>query len=171
VPAGLFYLSLYDFNKDGHEALNRDRDYTISIRQHPAGAALSDIGGFAGEQDLAHGRIVDFWGGVWKRFLVRGPIDLTIELKRNNSLNTVLPTIMLDLVDEEPPPYFDGRSVAAATPGARLARCGPPFGEGPQRSQYGRFGVRSVRGGSSQPIIRAAGLNSRFRKSALVGSQ
>ena len=105
VPNGLFYLSLYDFNKDGHDWYNRWRDYRVSIRAHSA-RSLSDISDFDDQPEMAHGRIRDFWGGVWKRFLVRGPVTLTIKVDRNNLKNTILPAVMLDLVDELPPPYF-----------------------------------------------------------------
>lgn len=105
VPKGLFVLSLYEFNKDGHDGDNRFRDYCISVRTH-SGMSLTDISNFDSQPELASGRIRDFWGGVWKRFMVRGPITLTVEVNRNHSLNTVLPAVMLDLVDETPPPYF-----------------------------------------------------------------
>jgi len=78
----------------------------VSIRRHPVGAALSDISAFDQQPELAHARIVNSRGGVWKRFLVQGPIDLTIEIDKNHIFNTILPGVMLDLVDEQPPPYF-----------------------------------------------------------------
>ncbi|MDQ3812445.1 MAG: hypothetical protein M3347_00680 [Armatimonadota bacterium] len=106
IPSGLFYLSLYDMNKDGHEGVDRYRDYRISIQPHPVGPPLRDIQSFAQQPELARGRLRDFWGGVYKRFLVRGPAELTVELNRNYSHNTVLAAVMLDLVDEYPPPYF-----------------------------------------------------------------
>ena len=106
IPEGLFFLSLYDFNKDGHSGNNRFRDYQVSIRAHDPKASLYEIEGFQREPELARARIHDFWGGVWKRFLVQGPAQLTIHLARNDSFNTILAGVMLDLVDEEPPPYF-----------------------------------------------------------------
>ena len=118
VPAGLFYLSLYDFNKDGHDGANRYRDYRVSIRAHPGLSPVAPqsrartfytIDGFDQQPEWASGRIRDFWGGVYKRFLVRGPTNLTIEIKRNFSLNAILAGVMLDLVDELPPPYYQTR--------------------------------------------------------------
>ena len=119
IPEGLYYLSLYDVNKDGHSSRNKFRDYQISIRPHPGRTALDqhigkttiirsfyDITEFNQKPELAHGRIVDFWGGVYKRFLVRGPTKLTIQVHRNYSHNTILAGVMLDLVDELPPPYY-----------------------------------------------------------------
>ena len=123
IPAGLFYLSLYDFNKDGHEGNNRFRDYRISIRPHPGRTSLDssgpgwiriasfyDLAEFDQQPEWAHGRIRDFWGGTYKRFLVRGPTKLAIEMNRNHSFNTILAGVMLDLVDELPPPYFETRA-------------------------------------------------------------
>jgi len=113
IPAGLYTLSLYNFNKDGHygNGNNRFRDYRLSIRPHPAdpnGASrpLGEIEGFEGRPELARGRMRDFWPGTYKRFLVRGPIVVAIEVRRNHSFNTNLAGVFLDLVDEYPVPYF-----------------------------------------------------------------
>jgi hypothetical protein len=107
VPPGLYTLSLYEFNKDAHDPWggNRFRDYSLSVRPHGEGP-LEDVSGFSAEPEWAHGRVHDFAGGVWKRFLVRGPETLTVEVGRKGSLDTILPAVMLDLVDEDPPPYF-----------------------------------------------------------------
>ena len=123
LPAGLFYLSFYDVNKDGRAGANRFRDFQVSIRPHPGRESLDqhlknltiirsfyDIEQFSQKPELAHGRIVDFYEGVYKRFLVRGPMKLTIQVNRNHSYNTILPGVMLDLVDELPPPYFCTRA-------------------------------------------------------------
>lgn len=116
VPDGDFYLSLYDFNKDGHDGNNRLRDYRFSIRSHPQGVALNNIDGFAAQPELAHGRIRDFWGGVYKRFLVRGPQTLTVQVSRNYSFNTILAGVFLDKTSEEPEPYFASTQLARVTP-------------------------------------------------------
>jgi hypothetical protein len=50
----------------------------------------------------------DFWGGVYERYLVQGPTEITIEIGRNHSFCTILTGLFLDLVDEEPVPYFHG---------------------------------------------------------------
>jgi hypothetical protein len=67
------------------------------------------VGEFSKKPELARGRLCDFWGGVYKRFLVHGPAALTVQLNRNHSFNTILAGVMLDLVDELPPPYFQTR--------------------------------------------------------------
>lgn len=105
VPAGLYCMSLYDFNKDGHTGKNRFRDYRISIRQHSS-SSLRDFTDFEQQEEMAKGRIRDFWGGVYKRYLVQGPTVLTVQVSRNYSHNTILAGVMLDLVEEYPLPYF-----------------------------------------------------------------
>jgi len=106
VPAGVFTLSLYDWNKDGDGWDNRIRDYRVSIRSHNRSKPLDDISDFPQQPELARARIRDFRRGVWKHFLVRGPQELTVELNRNNSFNTILAGVMLDELKEQPAPYF-----------------------------------------------------------------
>ena len=122
IPAGLFYLSLYEIDPNGHDSVTRFRDYTVSIRPHPGRASLDthighttvmrsfyDIAEFDQKPELAHARAQDFYNGVYKRFLVRGPVKLTVQVNRNHAFNTILPGVMLDLVDELPPPYYQTR--------------------------------------------------------------
>jgi hypothetical protein len=106
IPAGAYYLSLYNFNKDGHDGANRFRDYAISVHSHILGKDLSDISGFEKAPELARSRMRDFWGAAYKRFLVRGPTEITIKVGRNHSHNAILAGVFLDLVEEEPVPYF-----------------------------------------------------------------
>ena len=106
IPKGLYYLSFYNHNKDGHDDQNRMRDYRYSVRHHSPTLPLSDVSRFDSRHELAVSRQRDFWGGVYKRFLVSGPQELTIKIAKNNSFNTILAGMFLDLVDEEPPPYF-----------------------------------------------------------------
>ncbi len=119
VPAGLFHLSLYGIDPNGHATTTRFQDYEISIRPHPGRASLDqrignttimrsfyDIVEFDQKPELAHARAHDFWGGVYKRFLVRGPTKLTFQINRNYSMNTMISGVALDLVDELPPPYY-----------------------------------------------------------------
>lgn len=56
---------------------------------------------------MARARQRDFWGGDWKRFCVRGPQELTVEVNRNYSFNTIMAGVFLDPLDEEPFPYFN----------------------------------------------------------------
>ena len=98
IPAGLYVMSLYDMNKDGHSPPNTCRDYYVSIRAHDPKARMGSLDGFEQQPELAHARIYQFWGGVWKRFLVRGPTQITVKVGRNYSFNTIWAGIMLDLV-------------------------------------------------------------------------
>ena len=106
IPDGVFTLSLYDWNKDGDSGDNRKRDYRVSIRAHDDAKPLDDIADFSLQPERAHARIRDFRRGVWKRFLVRGPRQLTIKVDKNDSLNTILAGVMLDETNERPAPYF-----------------------------------------------------------------
>ena len=106
VPKGQFMLSLYDWNKDGDGGDNRFRDYRVSIRGHNPLKQMNDISDFWTQPELANARIRDFRRGVWKRFVVRGPQELTIQVDKNYGFNTILAGIMLDEMKEQPAPYF-----------------------------------------------------------------
>lgn len=112
IPAGLWTLSFYNHNKDGHDGFNRARDYKISIRQRPQDLPLSEVGDFEKWPELARNRQRDFWGGVYQKYLVRGPQNLSVRYAKNNSFNTILAGIFLDGVDEEPAPYFSSTKAA-----------------------------------------------------------
>jgi hypothetical protein len=106
IPAGLYYLALFNFNKDGHAGNNRLRDYLLSVRLHATGQPLLAIAGFEKQPELARARMNDIWSGAYKRFLVRGPTEITLRVGRNHSFNTILAGVFVDLVDEYPVPYF-----------------------------------------------------------------
>lgn len=107
VPNGKYLLSLYDFNKDGHEGANRFRDYWVSIRIRPPTAALADTGHYYQYAEVAHARIKDFSTGVYKRFLVTGPLSISVAVEKNHSFNTILAGIFLDEVSLACDPYGD----------------------------------------------------------------
>jgi len=144
IPRGLYCLSLYNFNKDGHDGPNRYRDFAISVRGQPARRPLYDIEDFHNRPELARARMRDFWGAAYKRFLVRGPTEITVNVNRNHSFCAILAGVFLDLVDEEPVPYFhtleewkalcakqeeDRQSLRAQTPADRAARFQPASSE------------------------------------------
>jgi hypothetical protein len=116
VPPGLFYLSLYDVNKDGRNDDNRYRDYLVSIRASASPTNLLSFDGFDQQPELARSRIKNFWFGCYKRFLVKGPATLTIRIGRNYSYSTMLAAVMLDSIDPFPQPYFAGRIPSPAAP-------------------------------------------------------
>ena len=106
IPPGQFYLSLYFNNKDGHMGNNRFRDFRLSVRRQPPGKDLINIDDFDAWPEAARGRIADFWGGAYKRFLVRGPQTLAVRVERSHSFNTILMGVFLDSVQELPDPYY-----------------------------------------------------------------
>ena len=114
VPEGVFYLGLYDFNKDGHQGNNRLRDFRVSIKARAGSEPIGSVGASDDRSVPAHARICDFWGGVWKRFLVQGPCQLTIQVRRDYSLCAILAGVTLDRVEEYSAPYFDGPDGGAA---------------------------------------------------------
>jgi hypothetical protein len=114
IPPGEYTLSLYFFNKDGHTGPNRNRDYVISLLPLPAtylfGSDLfPNTAPLAKMRGAAQSRVVNFWGGVWKRFLVRGPMKLVIRVAKNYSRDAMLAGAMLDPLAEHPAPYYFGR--------------------------------------------------------------
>lgn len=145
VPPGLWTLSFYNVNKDGHEGMNRMRDYLYSVRPHDSSKPLGDVTrDFVSQPVLAQSRQRDFYGGVYKRFLVRGPQQLTLAVAKNNSFNTILAGAFLDRVDERPAPYFgsvdwwqkrqsareqERDELGAQSAGERAARFAPAMNE------------------------------------------
>ncbi|MGC9261859.1 MAG: hypothetical protein ACP5I8_17510, partial [Phycisphaerae bacterium] len=114
IPEGQYVFSLYEFNKDGHTGANRDRDYVFSAEALPPRTGAQNILSRYGSAPFYNhpaqvvGRVVNFWGGVWKRYLVRGPMILLIRVGRNYSLDTILAGAMLDSLNEHPAPYYYG---------------------------------------------------------------
>ncbi len=106
VPSGQFVLSVYTYNNDGDSGLTRSRDYRISVRPHSPAQSIYDVSDFNRETELARGRVHDFRSGVWKRFLVRGPRQVTVEIARNYSTVTKFSAIALDELKPTPAPYF-----------------------------------------------------------------
>jgi len=115
VPPGLFYLSFYFFNKDCHygNGNNRFRDYEIVIKPlhvpddnlylqtkwSERRATEAEMAVFQRQPVLARGRMRDFWGGTYKRFLVGGKQWITVQIRRNHSFNTILAGWFLDPVE------------------------------------------------------------------------
>jgi hypothetical protein len=109
VPPGKYYVSLYFFNKDGHNDHNRFRDYLVTIKTCKLSKELFDKLGSPkvdAEQDylntLPHAatRIVGFWGGAYKRFYIEVQKDeyVVIKVDANYSFNTILSGIFFDQV-------------------------------------------------------------------------
>ncbi len=102
---GMYLLSLYFMNKDGHQGNNRFRDYLITVKRilvrHPMN---ENPRGWERVFDrlpvLASARVHDFRGGVYKQFLIREGA-YTIKIDRNGSFNTILSGVFLDKVAGE----------------------------------------------------------------------
>jgi hypothetical protein len=105
VPAGTFFLSLYETNSPGHGPNHRDKDYFLSIRTH-TGGNLRDISRFDSQPELARARVNSFYTGVYKRFVVVGPAELTLMVNRNYTRNAQMIGLFLDEVNETPAVYF-----------------------------------------------------------------
>ena len=118
VPKGVQTLSLYFQNYDAHEGLdNKDRDYEIDLLT-PADTPADTLKG----APLAHARVTDFWGGVYKQFAIAGPAKYVVHIKRNRSYATKLLGLFIDraVVDpsseKKPLPGFDTVKYAAPEP-------------------------------------------------------
>ncbi len=104
VPRGAHALSLYFVNDYNYYEPNRY--YTISITAESNLQAVTDV--------------EHFGGGVYKRFVVQGPVSLKLRIWRNLSINTLLSGVFLDpLPRMEPAPpvavaYPDPRTEALA---------------------------------------------------------
>lgn len=136
VPNGVHRLSLYFFNKDGLQGFNRARDYALEIR---AGAGYEDVKSAQNAPVVARARVRDFWNGVYKRFIVRGPAPYWVKVGRDGSFNTILSAVMLDKLSGP-------RTWADAMP---LAYMGRFKYEAPDWSEMGKIE-------SLQPIIQRA---------------
>jgi hypothetical protein len=99
-------IALYNLNKNRLAGGNGKRDYTLSLRPHDPDKGLEDTSDFENRPELAHARIRQFAGGYYKRFIVQGPLQLAVEIRRNGSLNAIVTGVFLDPIEEEPFPYF-----------------------------------------------------------------
>jgi hypothetical protein len=94
----------------------------------PGSTDLSDISCAGIGQPLVRSRIKDFCGGVYKTFAVQGPMNLTVQLRRNQSVNAILAAVMLDTLQERPAPYFGEQAPPATGPSAALRPGAPEDG-------------------------------------------
>lgn len=114
VPKGRYILSLYFFNKDGHDGSNRFRDYLAEVRPTPmTRAAFNRLGQpqveaeaqFEKATQAAHSRVGHFWGGVYKRFYLDMPEKniFSVRVNRNHSFNAIMSAMFLDPVNGQLP--------------------------------------------------------------------
>jgi hypothetical protein len=113
---GVYRLTMYFYNKDGHEGHNRFRDYIISIypystdwgdyifrKEHAAKSELL----VSTMKTLALTRLKDFWGGTYKTFVVTGPAKYVVKIDRNYSFNTILSMVAIDRIVGEKTKFDD----------------------------------------------------------------
>jgi hypothetical protein len=92
VPDGPQRVGLYFWNDDGHEGMNRCRDYVIRVQGPTTGSQATAVGA----PELCRSRVQHFFGGVYKNFVLRGPGEYLFSIERNYSFNTKIAGIMID---------------------------------------------------------------------------
>ena len=128
VPTGLYRLSFYFHNKDGQTGGNDRRDYVVQVYPRHSSPAMA----WACQRPLAQARIMQFWGGMYCSFLLKGPGNFQVRLKRNYGYWMTVAGMFLDRVrgprnltgftnldglpikDYRPPPYTPTPRVAAS---------------------------------------------------------
>jgi hypothetical protein len=80
-------------NNDGHSRPMTMRDYTVQLFDGSV-----DMNGPIIHPPLATCRVKDFWGGVYKQFIVRGTGDYKMRIARNGSLNTMVSGVFIDRI-------------------------------------------------------------------------
>ncbi|MGL4944014.1 MAG: ligand-binding sensor domain-containing protein, partial [Thermoguttaceae bacterium] len=116
---GVYRVSMYVFNKDGHSGKNVMRDYMLEV--YPASSQWTDTTrqnwrdhsrtaeeAVQTQEPLAKSRLRNFWGGVYKTFTVTGPASYFVKLDRNYSFNTMLSLVAVDRLVGESDPYDKG---------------------------------------------------------------
>jgi hypothetical protein len=102
VPEGVHRAILYFYNKDAHEGDNRFRDYLLEVKSWNPRIDKAEA-----SRTLAKARVRDFWGPVYKQFLVSGPSKYYIKIGKNNSHNTIVQSVMLDSLTGKGPTEAD----------------------------------------------------------------
>lgn len=93
IPAGIHCLSFYFVNYDGNRGSNRFRDFVVSVREN-VGTGIGP--------EITRTRVNAYWEGVYKHFALRGPSTYLIEIKKNNSFNTMLSGVFFDRLKGNP---------------------------------------------------------------------
>jgi hypothetical protein len=108
---GVFRVGMYFFNKDGHVGNNRLRDYMIEF--YPTSHkwikfdewkkfSIDAESTVSRMNPLEKSRVKDFWGGVYKQFIVTGPNNYFVKIDRNYSFNTIISAVMIDRLVGKP---------------------------------------------------------------------
>jgi hypothetical protein len=91
LPDGVFRVSVYFCDYNGHSNSERDRDYLLELKPYVTNAAAWDK-----QPTLAQCRVHDFWGGVYKSFIVTGAGKYHFKIGRNHSFNTMCNAVFVD---------------------------------------------------------------------------
>ena len=104
VPAGLYQVSLYFDNNDeqsntgGRDFDNKYRDYDLQLLSWQ-----DDRDAVQRSQPQARARVVDFRGGVYKKFVVMGPARYVFRVGRNHSYGTKIQGVFIDRLAGDAP--------------------------------------------------------------------
>jgi hypothetical protein len=99
VPDGVHCLSLYFQNYDAHSgSKNKLRDYDVQLLP-----GSDDAASVQKAEPIARTRVNDFWGGVYKQFVVCGPSRYIIRIGRDRSFVTKLQGVFVDRVSGDAP--------------------------------------------------------------------
>ncbi|MGC9261089.1 MAG: hypothetical protein ACP5I8_13570, partial [Phycisphaerae bacterium] len=104
LPAGVFEISTYSVNKDGHYGPNRNRDYSVSLCRTPISQPLFMALGkqyvaarvlwrrIQRTDAIAWTRVDNFWWGEYARFVIRQtqPGYITLAVRRNWSASCAI---------------------------------------------------------------------------------
>lgn len=102
VPEGVFRLSFYFINPNGHQPGESSRDYLLELKasSRPLEQNIHPNPDYFREAEaapvLARARVRDFWHGVYKRFIVTGPGCYLLKIGRNHSFNTIVSAVLAD---------------------------------------------------------------------------
>jgi hypothetical protein len=103
VPDGFHCLSLYFLNYDAHSpGGNKYRDFDVQVLPDLGKDSLQQAAIESGTAALARTRVTDFWGGVYKQFIVAGPASYVVAIGRNRSFCTKLQGVFIDHFPDSP---------------------------------------------------------------------
>jgi hypothetical protein len=111
LKKGLHKISFYFINPNGHLYFTSMRDYTLEVRRFNYDER-KPVDGFydvtkpnwkevLAEPVICRSRVRNFYGGVYKQFLMRGTGRYMVKISRNHSRNTILSGVFIDTLPED----------------------------------------------------------------------
>ena len=91
LPDGVFRVSVYFCNYNGHGSGEQTRDYLLELKPYVTKPEDWDK-----QPTPAQCRVHDFWGGVYKSFIVTGAGQYHLKIGRNYSYNTMCNAVFVD---------------------------------------------------------------------------